>query len=239
MFIIAIPIVGKYVPEDVVFGVEQLSKPSEPSQAPGRITTCSQAPSFTVPNHALPHELTMYSFRATHLFLLFDQFYAAQQKPRTFLRKTSYDADAIQAIADQLPPGELDQRLARLEKARADEAAECISETLDIKVEDGRLASLCANPDVQGHIDLHEVGLGDSPTHCKLTSGTNNVGDGIVNFGGARNQAGTAVETSSEYEVRDEFDVKLLDEEMESSEFAQQKVAFVKIDVEGFECHVW
>eukprot|EP00435_Cladocopium_sp_Y103_P023003 s76_g5.t1 len=59
----------------------------------------------------------MYSFRATHLFLLFDQIYAAQQKPRTFLRKTSYDADAIQAIADhydadaiqaiadQLPPG--------------------------------------------------------------------------------------------------------------------------------------
>eukprot|EP00435_Cladocopium_sp_Y103_P004206 s4900_g1.t1 len=88
-------------------------------------------------------------------------------------------------------------------------------------------ASLCANPDVQGHIDLHEVGLGDSPTHCRLMSGKGNVGDGIVNCGGATTQDGTVIDTSSEYEVRDEFDVKLLDEEMESSKFAQQKVAFV------------
>ena len=47
----------------------------------------------------------MYFSRAAHLFLLFGQIYAVQPKPRTFLHKTEYDADAIQALADQLPPG--------------------------------------------------------------------------------------------------------------------------------------
>ena len=47
----------------------------------------------------------MYFSRATHLFLLFEQIYAVQPKPRTFLHKTVYDADAIQQLAAQLPPG--------------------------------------------------------------------------------------------------------------------------------------
>ena len=32
---------------------------------------------------------------------------------------------------------------------------------------------------------------------------------------------------------------KVLDEELPKLKFADQQVGFVKVDVEGFECHVW
>ena len=47
----------------------------------------------------------MYFSRAAHLVLLFEQIYAMQPKPRTFLHKTVYDANAIEQLANQLPPG--------------------------------------------------------------------------------------------------------------------------------------
>lgn len=84
-------------------------------------------------------------------------------------------------------------------------------------------ASLCANPDVRDRIDLHQVGLSDSPAHCRLLSGKDNVGDGIVDCGGPESAARTAIRTNSNYELRDEFDVKLLDQEMESSKFVSRR----------------
>eukprot|EP00435_Cladocopium_sp_Y103_P059051 s171_g21.t1 len=41
-------------------------------------------------------------------------------------------------------------------------------------------ATLCANEELQERVDLHQVGLGDTPGRCSLMSDTINVGDGIV-----------------------------------------------------------
>ncbi|CAE7828905.1 unnamed protein product [Symbiodinium sp. CCMP2592] len=42
-----------------------------------------------------------------------------------------------------------------------------------------------------------------------------------------------------DYVVRGRFEMKVLDEELPELKFADQQVSFVKVDVEGFECHVW
>ena len=97
-------------------------------------------------------------------------------------------------------------------------------------------ASLCANPDVVERIDFHEHGLGDANQHCYLVANINNIGDGYVSCGNDRNPV--ASPDGGPYQSRGEFDVKIFDE-IENNMFAQHKVDFIKIDVEGYECHVF
>ena len=92
-------------------------------------------------------------------------------------------------------------------------------------------ASLCANPDVAAQIDLHVSGLSDADSHCVMMSDRANVGDGHVICDGKTSDLSL--------EVRGEFDLRVLDHEMSTTKFVGQPVKFVKIDVEGFECHVW
>ena len=98
-------------------------------------------------------------------------------------------------------------------------------------------ASLCANPDVVEQIDLHEVGLGDANQHCYLVAPGWNRGDGYVSCGNDTNPV--IRPDGGTYTTRGQFDMKVLDEEMNQLKFAQRKVDFVKIDVEGYECHVF
>ena len=97
--------------------------------------------------------------------------------------------------------------------------------------------TLCENPDIANQVDLHVVGLSDVEDHCKLVSDPNNVGDGIIQCDAK--ETSPTVLLGRHDEVRGEFDLKVLDNEMPTSRFAKQPVDFVKIDVEGFECHVW
>ena len=96
-------------------------------------------------------------------------------------------------------------------------------------------ASLCANPDVVERIDLHENGLGDANQHCYLVSPNNNIGDGYVSCG---NDTNPGIPPEGAFQSRGEFDVNIFDE-IKNDKFAQHKVEFVKIDVEGYECHVF
>ena len=94
-------------------------------------------------------------------------------------------------------------------------------------------ATLCANPDVSGRIDLHELALSDVEQRCHLLSQNINVGDGILacDTSAHLNLRGT-------FKVRGQFDVKRLDDVWPSCKFSEQPVDLVKMDVEGFECRV-
>jgi len=100
-------------------------------------------------------------------------------------------------------------------------------------------ASLCANPDLRNKIDLHQVGLSDAAAHCRLVSPVGNVGDGYAECGETSRMLPDTPEARGGYQVHEEFDVHVLDDQMPTSKFATQKIDFVKIDVEGFECHVF
>jgi len=97
-------------------------------------------------------------------------------------------------------------------------------------------ATLCANPDIVERVDLHEVGLGDSPGRCSLMSHSINVGDGMV-VCSANDMPNHLAPTNMV--VREHFEVKRFDDQFPKGKFAEQKVDFVKIDVEGFECKVF
>lgn len=103
-------------------------------------------------------------------------------------------------------------------------------------------ATLCANPDIKNQIDVQAFGLGNATTHCQLVSSNANVGDGTVHCNG-KYLLGSYKHHSNHlppgFAVRAEFDVKRLDDVMQSTKFAQQHVDFVKIDVEGYECLVF
>ncbi|CAE7330651.1 unnamed protein product [Symbiodinium natans] len=96
-------------------------------------------------------------------------------------------------------------------------------------------ASLCANSEVAPRIDLHEAGLSDVAETCRMVSDRTNTGDGTVMCRGEN----VVHQRGHHFVVRGSFEMKVLDEELPKLKFADQQVGFVKVDVEGFECHVW
>jgi len=95
-------------------------------------------------------------------------------------------------------------------------------------------ASLCANPAFKDKITVNKFGLGSEDDHCIIISGDDNLGDGWSRCGAdavqfeKQGQAG--------YHKRASFDTHRLDDILVQQKV--QKIDFVKMDVEGFECKV-
>lgn len=94
-------------------------------------------------------------------------------------------------------------------------------------------ASVCANPGLKGRMQIHSVALAAAPVgHCKVYSSKNNVGDGTLCCPGHSCPA----ETNPYYEVReDSVMATTLDAELNQ---LTAPIAFMKLDVEGYECQV-
>jgi len=92
-------------------------------------------------------------------------------------------------------------------------------------------ATACKNPALAQRVKIHPTGLGAQHDHCVFISDNNNVGDGWTQCGAA------ADAVKDGYQVRGEFEVQRLDDELER--LAIKAIDFVKIDVEGFEFQVF
>lgn len=94
-------------------------------------------------------------------------------------------------------------------------------------------ASLCANPGLKDRIQVHSVALAAAPVgRCKVYSGQNNVGNGTLCCPGHECPA----ETNPYYKVReDSVMTTTLDAELSQ---LTAPIAFMKLDVEGYECQV-
>jgi len=92
-------------------------------------------------------------------------------------------------------------------------------------------ATMCQNPALKQRIRLNKFGLGSKDDHCIIISGDANLGDGISQCGELAKkpiQAG--------YHKRASMDIRRLDDVLTEEKI--DKIDFVKMDVEGFECQV-
>jgi len=94
-------------------------------------------------------------------------------------------------------------------------------------------ASLCANPAFKHRITLNKFGLGSKNDHCILVSGVSNIGDGWTRCGA---DAAKFVDGQGGYQTRGTMEIRRLDDVLVQQ--GVQKINFVKMDVEGFECQV-
>lgn len=94
-------------------------------------------------------------------------------------------------------------------------------------------ASICANPDMKGHVQVHTVALAAAPIgSCRVFSGTGNLGNGTLCCPGHE----CPFEANPFYEMRkDKVMTSTLDAELRQ---LNMPIGFMKMDVEGYECQV-
>jgi FkbM family methyltransferase len=92
-------------------------------------------------------------------------------------------------------------------------------------------ATMCKNPALKQMIMLNKFGLGAKDDHCIIISDDNNLGDGISQCG---DDAKKPIRAG--YHQRATMDIRRLDDVLTEEHVSQ--IDFVKMDVEGFECHV-
>lgn len=92
-------------------------------------------------------------------------------------------------------------------------------------------ATMCANPVLAQRITMHKFGLGAKDDRCIMISGDDNLGDGVSRCGEDVNKT---IETG--FQKRAEMTIRRLDDVL--TEDHAEKLDFVKMDVEGFECQV-
>jgi FkbM family methyltransferase len=95
-------------------------------------------------------------------------------------------------------------------------------------------ATLCANPDLASRIQLHPHGLGQNNSRCQFVFHKTNKGNGITRCTGDTNMWWANMD---EYTTDGtEFQIRNFNEVL--TEIKPDRVDFVKLDVEGYECEV-
>lgn len=93
-------------------------------------------------------------------------------------------------------------------------------------------ASMCANPKLAENVKVHTTALSAAPVgNCKVYSSKRNIGNGTLCCPGER----CPYEGHPMYDMRQEVSTSTLDDALSKIE---QRIGFIKIDVEGYECRV-
>jgi len=100
-------------------------------------------------------------------------------------------------------------------------------------------STLCRNPDIASRVKILPIGLGTKNQVCGMMVPKGNIGDGVMRCADDFNKGGKFSQTwqRNEFLGAGQFEVRRLDQVLKEEHI--EKVDFVKIDVEGYECEVF